>query len=212
MEFSKLLEIVEHEPVFETSLLLVGDVDPANVRKQLSRWTAAGKLIQLRRGLYCLAEPYQKARPHPFLVANRLKPGSYVSLQAALAHHGLIPEAVFTITSVTTRRPESFSTPLGPFDFRHIQVGWFHGYRKVDLGNDQSAFVAWPEKAILDLAYLRPGGDDEAYLCSLRLQALDQLDLARLMSLAHTSGKPKLLRAARTLQMLAEEESEGYDL
>lgn len=52
MNFKELVEIVGDEPVFETDLLLAGAVDPAAVRKQLSRWTTAGKLFQLRRGLY----------------------------------------------------------------------------------------------------------------------------------------------------------------
>jgi predicted transcriptional regulator of viral defense system len=102
MEFTRLIEIVGDEPVFETALLLAGDVDPADVRRQLSRWTRAGRLYQLRRGLYALAPPFQRVKPHPFLVANRLVRASYVSLQSALAHHGLIPEVVPVTTSVTT--------------------------------------------------------------------------------------------------------------
>lgn len=91
MKFEQLLAAVGDEPVFETGLLLAGEVDPSDVRRQLSRWVASGRLFQLRRGLYALAPPFQKVLPHPFLVANRLVGGSYVSLQSALAHHGLIP-------------------------------------------------------------------------------------------------------------------------
>jgi len=86
MEFSQLLEIVGDEPVFESGLLLAGEVDPSDVRRQLSRWMQTGRITQLRRELYALAPPYQKVKPHPFLVANRLVRGSYVSLQSALAH------------------------------------------------------------------------------------------------------------------------------
>ncbi|MDX1520290.1 MAG: hypothetical protein R3264_01525, partial [Anaerolineae bacterium] len=114
MNFEKLIEIVGDEPVFETGLLLAGAVNPADVRRQLSRWTAAGRLIQLRRGLYALAPPYQKTPPHPFLIANRMVPGgTYVSLQTALSHYGLIPEYVPVTTSVTTSRPGRWDTPLG---------------------------------------------------------------------------------------------------
>lgn len=76
MEFARLLEIVGDEPVFETGLLLAGALDPSAVRRQLSRWTKAEQLYQLRRGLYALAPPFQKVKPHPVLVANRLVPGS----------------------------------------------------------------------------------------------------------------------------------------
>jgi predicted transcriptional regulator of viral defense system len=96
---------VGDEPVFETGLLLAGDVDVADVHKQLSRWTSAGRLYQLRRGLYTLAPLYQKARPHPFMIANRVVRGSYVSCQSALAHYGLIPEEVLAVTSVASSRP-----------------------------------------------------------------------------------------------------------
>ena len=57
MDFKRLQEIVGKEPVFETGLLLAGQVDPAVMHRQLSRLTASGRLIQLRRGLYALAPP-----------------------------------------------------------------------------------------------------------------------------------------------------------
>ncbi len=211
MEFERLLQIVGNVPVFETGLLLSGPVSPFDVRKQLTRWTAAGKLYQLRRGLYCLAPPYQKSVPHPFLVANRLVAGSYVSLQSALAHYGLIPELVPATTSVTTGRPATYPTPFGSCEFRHIQTGWFCSYRQVDLGRDQHAFIATPEKALLDLVYLQPAGDDEDYLRSLRLQALDRLDIILLQQLASAARKPKLNRAVQTILNLLEDEKEGYE-
>ena len=70
MEFKRLVQIVGDEPVFETALLLAGSAGPRDVRKQLSRWTRGGCLYALRRGLYALAPPFRKIRPHPFLVAN----------------------------------------------------------------------------------------------------------------------------------------------
>ena len=210
MEFKHLLDIVENEPVFETGLLLSGHADALDVRKQLSRWTTAKKILQLRRGLYCLASPYQKISPHPFLVANRLHPASYVSLQSALAYYGMIPESVPLTTSVSTLRPINYQTPLGDFAYQHIQVNWFHGYRWVSVGRDQWAFIATPEKALLDLVYLQPGGDTTAYLRSLRFQALDQLNMDQLHKLAEQAGKPKLLRAVRVISQLRVEEGLEY--
>lgn len=208
MDFSNLLEIVNAEPVFETGLLLAGPVDPADVRRQLSRWTAAGRLYQLRRGLYALAPPYQKIKPHPFVVANALVRGSYVSLQAALAHYGLIPEYTPVVTSVSTGRPGRWTTPLGDYQFHHVKSDWFHGYRRLALGGGQQAFVAAPEKALLDLLALSPGSDDPAYLAELRLQALEQLDLERLVHLAEASGRPKLRRVAQGVVELARAETQ----
>ena len=206
MEFTKLVEIIRDEPVFDTGLLLAGDANPREVRRQLSRWRQAGKIYQLRRGLYCLAPPFHKVKPHPFLAANRLIPASYVSLQSALATYGMIPEHVPVTTSVTTRRPARWETPLGIFDFRHIQVDFFYGYRLVDVGEKQQAFIASPEKALLDLVYLEPGGDRPDYLTELRLTNLDRLDWQLLGRLADQVGKPKLVRALAAIRELAKEE------
>ncbi len=210
MEFTRLLEIVADEPVFETGLLLAGGVDPGDVRKQLSRWTRSGQLYQLRRGLYALAPPFQKVKPHPFVIANRMARGSYVSCQSALAFHGLIPEYTPVTTSITTTRPTRWDTPLGSFDFRHIKIELFFGYRLLELGNSPQAFLAMPEKALLDLIYLHPGGDSPDYLRELRLQNLEQLDLDELHRQAECAGSAKLRRAVAFIASMARSEMAEY--
>jgi predicted transcriptional regulator of viral defense system len=212
MEFRELLTTVGDEPLFGTGLLLAGDVDPNDVRRQLSRWTAAGKLYQLRRGLYALAPPYQKTNPHPFLVANRLVRASYVSLQAALAHYNLIPEHVPVVTSVTAARPVEYETPLGQYVFHHVKQSLFQGYHLMEVSDGQSAFVATPEKALLDLIYLQPGGDDPAYLRELRLQNLERLNTTTLQQMAERAQSPKLTRATAIIKALAEEEKNEYEI
>ena len=202
MKFQEAVDIVSEEPLFETGLLLAGGVDPADLRRQLSRWTRSGRVRQLRRGLYVLAPPWRKRRPHPFLVANRLAPGSYVSGLSALAHAGAIPEYVPETTSITAGRPQLRSTPLGRFSFRHMKPGLMFGYRCIDLEHSQSAFVAEPEKAVLDMVHLQPGGDGRAYLEALRLD-FDTLRLERLEALAAITATPKLARAARVLREIA---------
>ncbi len=211
MRYEKLQEIVGDEPLFETGLLLAGDVDPASVRRQLSRLTASGRLLQLRRGLYALAPPYRKVKPHPFLVANHIVRPSYVSLQSALAHHGIIPEHVPVVTSVTTSRPGLWNTALGDFAYRHIKKELFFGYYVEDLGGGQTAMVATPEKALLDLLYLQPASDREAYLQELRLENLESLDLDSLQDLAEDASSPKLRRAVNRLEKMAHLAAEEYE-
>jgi predicted transcriptional regulator of viral defense system len=211
MKFQHLLEIVTDEPVFETGLLLAGEVDPAGVRRQLSRWTQAGRLYQLRRGLYSLAPPYQKKKPHPFAIANRLARGSYVSLHSALAYYGLIPEYVPATTSVTTGRPGRRETALGDYLYRHVQPTLLYGYARIEVSPEQFAFLASPEKALLDLIYLEPGADTWPYLQELRLQNTEQLDLSKLGRLAARSGKPKLRRAAERLAEWVREHAPEYE-
>ena len=204
MDFRELVEIVGSAPVFETGLLVAGPIDPDGIRCQLSRWTRDGRIVQLRRGLYALAPPWRQCIAHPFLVANRLTRGSYVSGAAALAHAHAVPEYVAEVTSVTTGRPHSRTNAHGRFSFRHLKGDLFFGYRLLDLGDGQQAFVATPEKALLDVVYLHPGGDSRAYLEALRLD-YGVFCLETLAQLAARSSSPKLWRAARSVRRLAAE-------
>lgn len=197
MIFADVLRIVGDEPVFETGLL-AADAGSAALPGQLDRWRRAGKIVQLRRGLYAIAPPYQKTFPQPFLVANRISPGSYVSGVAALAHYGAIPEAVFEVTSCGPGRPCRRETSLGRFSYRFLKSALRTGYRRLELAGRQYAFVATPEKAFLDLAWFHPDGDDPAWIDELRLD-LEAFASEELMRLAAASGSPKLVRAATIL-------------
>ena len=211
MKFEELLQIVGDEPVFESMLLLAGSVNPADVRRQLSRWVQMGRIVQLRRGLYALAAPFQKRRPHPFTAANQMVRGSYVSCQSALSYYGVIPEFSAAITSVTLQRPAKWQTALGRFVFQRIKANLFYGYNLTELGQNQQAFLATPEKALLDLIHLQPGGDSPAYLRELRLQKIDDFKMDEVFRLAESTRSPKLIRAARQIGKFLNE-NEGYNL
>ena len=208
MQFEEILHLVADQPLFETGLLLSGDVNPNDVRRQLSRWVSAGKLTRLRRGLYTLAAPYQKVAPHPFLIANFLMPGSYVSTQSALAYYGIIPEYVPRTWSATTAHPAQWD---GGFHFQHLAPHLFFGYQRINLPQEQSAFVATPEKALLDLTHLTPKADDMAYLRQLRLQNLERFNLPQLHEFAQHAGKPKWRRVADHIAQLVREELDSYE-
>jgi predicted transcriptional regulator of viral defense system len=202
MKWQALLALVADEALFSSALLLAGDVSAVLVRLQLSRWVKTGRLLQLRRGLYALAPTWRKVEPHPFLIANRLQRGSYVSLQSALAYHGVIPEHVPMVTSVGPGRPGTVRTPLGAFQFNHLAGTLLFGYSRVEIASRQFAFVASPEKALLDLVHLTPGSDSSGFLQELRLQNPASISLSTLDQLAQRSGKPKLVRAARLVRPL----------
>jgi predicted transcriptional regulator of viral defense system len=208
MKFAELVELVRDLPVFRSSLLLAGDRDAADVRRQLTRWTRTGKIVQLRRNVYMLAAPWRAVQPHPFLVANELKQPSYVSLEAALAQHGLIPESVPATTSVTTGRPATIDTAIGRFLYHHLRPDAFFGYGREAIVGHQEALVADPAKALLDLVYLTPGGDTADYLESLRLENLDAIHAQDLHDHARRWRRPKIDRAVeRVLAMKAAAEA-----
>lgn len=115
-----------------------------------------GEILRLKPGLYCLAPDYRKTNPHPFVVAAALHSPSHVSLESALAYHGLIPEAVFQVSSVTVGRSRRFKTPLGVFTFSRVPtLDPMAGVMTEKVDANGWAFVASPLRAIADLVYLR---------------------------------------------------------
>lgn len=211
MKWEPFLAIIGNEAVFSSALLLSGKVSAAQVRLQLSRWVQAGRLLQLRRGVYALAPAWRKVEPHPFLAANKLQRGSYVSLQSAMAFHGIIPEYVPVVMSVGTGRPETLRNPLGTFQFKHMTSKLMFGYSRLEIAPRQFAFVASPEKALLDLAHLTPDADSPDYIRELRLQNIEAMNMQLLQEIAEHSGSPKLVRTVKIVRMLLSEE-EGETL
>ena len=210
MKFEDLLEKVSSLPAFTVRFLAAGE-NLAQVRLQINRWVRDGKLIKIHKGLYTTASPYKKVPSEAFCIANALKQATYVSLQSALSWYGMIPEYVPAVTSVTTGRPQSIDTPLGRFEFRHISKKYFWGYRQAELQYGLNAFVAHPEKALLDLVYLTGGGDEMDFIEGLRLGNIERIDRARLHQFAEKFNCPKMRRAAENIETILDQ-GEGIEL
>jgi hypothetical protein len=118
-----------------------------------------GSLIRLKRATYMLGRRTSNDAVHPFVVAQALLPGSYISFETALARHGWIPEAVFTTASVSPgRKTITYDTPtLGRFSFHPLALQEYQFLASVDREKfgKLTAFVAQPLRALIDLVALR---------------------------------------------------------
>jgi len=90
-----------------------------------------------------------------FEIANKIFNPSYISLEMALSYYRLIPESVYVVTSVSSRKPYKYATPVGEFTYRKIKPGLFFGHDLVDY-TDKRFKIATIEKAVLDYFYLNP--------------------------------------------------------
>ncbi len=199
MKLEEFVKKVGNLPVIDTEILLAGVSNPGPFKVQISRWEKAGKLIQLKRGIYLLFETYRKVEANGFYIASLLKQPSYVSLEKALEYHDLIPEAVHVYTSVTPKRPGEFISKAGNFDYRHIKSSLFWGYHSV-IFNNQTAFIASPEKALLDFFYLKDVKISLDYLEEMRLQNIEVIDLDKLLEYAKKFKKPSMLHIAAIIK------------
>jgi hypothetical protein len=112
---------------------------------------ASGKLIRLKRGLYVGSPKNNGTLLSPELIANHLLGPSYVSMETALAHYGMIPERVFAIQSLTTKRAKIFNTPLGRFSYIQTGAEYFRIGLVQEIVDQQYAFlIASREKALCD--------------------------------------------------------------
>lgn len=207
MKLEELVRKFGNLPVIETETLLTGILDPRSMKVQISRWEKAGKLIQLKRGAYLLSETYRKTSVFEPFIASILKKPSYVSLEKALEYYDLIPEGVNVCTSVTPKRPGEFSSKGGRFSYQHIKLSLFWGYVSVTL-NNQTGFMASPEKALLDFLYLKRLKITPEYIQELRLQNLEQINLDKLFEYAKKFKKPRMLRLSKLVQKFIQSELE----
>ncbi len=90
-------------------------------------------------------------QPEPFLIANHILGPSYISLDSALSFHGLIPERVFEISSVTIKQSRKFKNATGVYHYTQLPLPYYaFGIINIILNNNQSIMIASPEKALFD--------------------------------------------------------------
>ncbi|MBI3535004.1 MAG: hypothetical protein HY072_05915 [Deltaproteobacteria bacterium] len=78
---------------------------------------------------------------------------SYISLQTALYHHGLISQVPEVIYAVSLSRTKVYKTILGVFSIHQVKPDFFFGYESVGKAGIK---MATAEKALLDILYLSP--------------------------------------------------------
>jgi len=140
------------ELVLDTSYVKDNLRDLSDKRGKIARMIHAGQLIQLRRGLYAT-----KRDIHPFCLADAIYGPCYISYEAALSFHGLIPEAVYEITCASLKRPREFENLFGRFCYHAIPRAVYPiGLERVS-DTDLPFMIASPTKALCDRIALEPG-------------------------------------------------------
>jgi len=126
-------------------------------KDKASNMVKQGELVRIKRGLYCVSPRLTGQRLSKELIANHLYGPSYVSLETALAYHGLIPERVEVTQSVVLKRAKAFQTSLGRFTYTTVPSGYYSiGIKQEQTLTGQTFLIASPEKALCDLVLLRP--------------------------------------------------------
>ena len=110
-----------------------------------------GFIESVKRCIYVPGRTMQALQPERSLLANHLFGPSYVSLDFALSHYGLIPERVYEVSSMTTKSTRKFETLAGVFTYTHLALPYYaFGQVTKQLSGKLHALFATREKALCD--------------------------------------------------------------
>lgn len=145
-------------------------LNPSSLKVLL--WRASKKGLINRIGKRWIALPHVQ----PYEILPLLYPPSYVSMEWALNYHGISMQKPFTVTAVSTRKTKTIKSNVWSIEIHHVKDNLFFGFDR--------NYIAFPEKAILDLAYLRGRINVE----------LDLLEIDRKVLKAYSSKYPLYVR------------------
>lgn len=137
--------------------------------RRLNEWQEKGYIKMIRQGFYIFSD-LKIDESVLFLIANKIYSPSYISFEMALSHYGLIPEAVYGITSAASEKTSRFKTNFGEFIYRHIKSELMFGYKLIEYENHHLKF-AEIEKAVLDYFYLNSHLNSDNDFAELRFNA-----------------------------------------
>lgn len=178
----------------------------ASPKTKLSRMVQKGEYIQITKGLY---ETNKNVSGH--LLAASIYGPSYISFEYALSYHGLIPEAVYTVTCATfeKKKKKRYDTPFGTYIYRDVPSKAFPLYVELRKEGDYWYRIASPEKALCDQLYiLRPVKNtkelatllfDDLRIEETELRKLDRDRIAKLCDKYHSINIRKLCILLRRL-------------
>ena len=141
------------------------DINNDHASQILSRLAGSGHVLRLKRGVWVISD---RRDPLPLAAYLTAPYPSYISLQTALYHHGMVSQIPAVIYCVSPARSRVYTTPVGTFSVHRISERFFCGYQRIGNGD---AKMASPEKALLDFLYL---GSSKTRLFA----ALPELDLS----------------------------------
>lgn len=167
MTILSLKSLLKDYPVFSVNDII--KIEPDFHRQRLVEWQKKGYLKKIVDKYYIFSDT-EINEEILYLISNRIYQPSYISLESALRYYNLIPENVYTITAVSSKRTYLFNSGISNFQYRKIKSELFFGYKasKYKLYTYKIADI---EKTLLDYLYLNPHIKTKADFKELRFNS-----------------------------------------
>ena len=153
--------------------VLTGE-DTSSISVQLSRLSKSGLIKNPIKNWY--TNPFNT--PNSEELSMVLRAPSYFSMEYTLSRHGILSQDVHTYTLVTTKLPHTYRSDEDIFEYHQIKRSLFWGFKI-----EGTVQVAVPEKALLDLLYIRytrnRNASERTILSLMDDMYLEELDKSR---------------------------------
>jgi predicted transcriptional regulator of viral defense system len=153
---------------------------PATASTMLARLAKVGHIQRLVRGLWLLDPTVHPWSLHPYLTDPS---PSYLSLQTALFHYGMIEQIPTTIHVISTAKSRTIKTAVGTYCIHQVAPNFFTDFQHLSNGPAQ---IATPEKSLVDFFYFRPTK-------SRSFRNLPELELSKGFSKKHARDLASLI-------------------
>ncbi|MFM2393935.1 MAG: hypothetical protein RLZZ546_1917 [Bacteroidota bacterium] len=136
------------------SILAESMVDYSRPNDRISFLIEKRELVHLARGFYTIKNHSQQNLYLNYNAANTMYGVSYISKYSALSYFNLLSEGVFTVESMTLKRPREINNELGRFTYSHTSEAVFHiGIKSINVNSFCTFLMASPEKALCDIIW-----------------------------------------------------------
>ena len=169
LNIEKKLRAMQKTIFTPQDLILVFGASKRAVNGFLSYNTKKNKIIKLKKSLYALKDEYIS----PYLIANNSYLPSYISFETALSFYHLIPEAVYSVISATTKTSRDWTIKESNYLYRTIKKEAYTGY-VLKVIEDNQIQIATPEKALADYLYFIYLGKIKTWNDRLDMRSIDK--------------------------------------
>ena len=183
-------------------------VAPGTVQTALYRWMKAGKIIQLKKGLYMTRRFYELHRADADFapaVSAILIPQSYLSMEYILQRNAILSEVTYPISAITLKQTRVFENKLGTFTYRNIKAELYSGFKTSEymgIPINQASLA----KALFYYLYLRSWNNgrsikyDLAEELRLNLEEFSEKDQAEFIEFVEMSKSKKMDRILKNMR------------
>lgn len=172
MTILTLKSLLKDYPIFSVNDIL--KIESGFHRQRLVEWQKKGYVKKIVDRFYIFSDT-EVNDELIYLISNRIYQPSYISLETAFKYYNLIPESVYAVTAVSSRRTYHFKSGIADFLYRKIKTKLIFGYKAVQNKN-HTLKIAEIEKAVIDFFYLNPRINTKEHFEELRFNSVEFLE------------------------------------